>query len=68
MKRPVTDLTGLTGKYDFGLSDLTAAQGRHVSLETLIGRMKDQLGLTLESKDEPFEILVIDRIDKTPGN
>jgi uncharacterized protein (TIGR03435 family) len=72
---PVTDQTGLTGKFDFELEFAPEAPGAlppgppDESAPNLIGAVAQQLGLKLESKKIPVEILIIDRADKVPtGN
>ena len=63
--RPVSDHTGLTGKYDFELhyveTDADNEQG-----PTLIGAVQAQLGLKLEAKKVTSEILVVDSAEKVP--
>jgi len=64
---PVNDATGLSGAYDFTLSwelneDAASASGE----PTLPEALQLQLGLKLESKKGPTDILVIDRIEKVP--
>lgn len=74
LRTPVVDQTGLTGRYDFTVDlssyfadtkpgeepDITAA---------VMSALRDQLGLNLESRKEPVEILVIDHVEKNPtGN
>jgi uncharacterized protein (TIGR03435 family) len=102
LSRPVSDVTGLTAKYDFTLTFSpegmnapvgsmgaggvmvaaappapaeAGAGGSQASLPEadtppdLFRAVKDQLGLTLESKKGPVEMIVIDHIEKTPtGN
>lgn len=78
--QPVTDVTGLTGKYDFTLSWFTGG-GRGLagdpigspiaSVEdapgpTLEQAVQSQLGLKLEHKKGTMKVLVIDHIEKTP--
>jgi uncharacterized protein (TIGR03435 family) len=70
---PVSDKTGLTGKYDFKLryhgarlSDRSADDLDPVPpLETAI---QDQLGLKLEPAKGPVQFLVIDHIEKPSEN
>jgi uncharacterized protein (TIGR03435 family) len=67
---PVVDSTGLQAKYDFtvswafkdgaGVSDLELFQ------PALIEAVQSQLGLKLEKKKMPVEVLVIDHLEKTP--
>jgi uncharacterized protein (TIGR03435 family) len=75
----VTDKTGLTGRYDFKLQYArqvnAAAPGAATSpdaavaddpLPDLITAVQSQLGLKLEKGTAPFDVLVIDHIEKTP--
>jgi uncharacterized protein (TIGR03435 family) len=80
LNQPVVDATGLKGQYDFVLfwsrqnlspaSPAPSPDGVAVSPEasgpTLIGAVQQQLGLKLESKKGPVEILVIDHYEKVP--
>jgi uncharacterized protein (TIGR03435 family) len=81
MQYPVTDATGLKGKYDFVVSwafgennSSSAAGGVVLAAEdtyhpALIEAVQSQLGLKLEKKKGKAEVLVVDHIDKTPtGN
>ena len=85
--RPVIDMTGLEGSYDFSMEfspeDFRAmmiraaiAQGTVVSPEALklldassgdtLFNAVEKLGLKMESRKAPIEILVIDEAQKTP--
>ena len=60
----VIDKTGLTGRYDFtleyaGLNDDANGPGIATALEK-------QLGLKLEKIKAPLDVIVIDRMEKTP--
>jgi uncharacterized protein (TIGR03435 family) len=81
LKLPVEDATGLTGKYDFALTYATVGLdlgtgripvGPAVGEERppdIVAAVREQLGLRLESKKIASELIVIDRIDKSPtGN
>jgi uncharacterized protein (TIGR03435 family) len=89
MDRPVIDMTGLTGTYDFTLKfapdDFRAMMIRSAIaagvvlppealklLETSSGdslpNALETLGLKLEPRKSPIEVLVIDHIDKTPSD
>jgi uncharacterized protein (TIGR03435 family) len=71
LRTPVLDQTGLTGYYDFpydfsmeemgGLTSQTAASDRP-SIFTIM----ENLGLKLESRKAPFDVVVIDRGNPTP--
>ena len=61
--RPVVDATGLTGSFDFELKwadDATGAAGG-ASLFTAI---QEQLGLRLEPRQTPTNVLVIDSVER----
>jgi uncharacterized protein (TIGR03435 family) len=65
---PVTDATGLKGKYDFVVSwtweeGPGAASAAAADLATAV---QSQLGLKLERKKGPVEVLVVDHIEKVP--
>jgi uncharacterized protein (TIGR03435 family) len=72
--QPVTDATGLKGKYDFTLSWAVGPFGsapQACSAEpdngpTLLQAIQSQLGLKLEQKKIPVEFLVVDHIEKVP--
>jgi len=71
LRQPVVDLTGLTGFYDFHLewapddpSGTAAADSS--PLPDIYQAVEDQLGLHLESKKTPIEIVVVDRADRVP--
>ena len=78
----ITDDTGLKGKYDFTLTysrpRLDAPAGEMPDwvtnppelaepLPDLFGAVQSQLGLKLEAKKAPAEVIVIDHIEKKPS-
>jgi len=69
---PVTDKTGLTGKFDFTLEFAPRVPGDLPSeapdeaAPNLISAVPQQLGLKLEPKKIPVNILVVDSADQTP--
>jgi uncharacterized protein (TIGR03435 family) len=69
MDRPVVDETGLSGAYDFVL-DLLRDESHGDPGPNYDGAiftaLQDQLGLKLEAKKQPVEILVIDHAEKLP--
>ncbi len=69
--RPVVDKTGLTGKYDYTL-EFPAVESPDTQDEagpSLLTAIQEQLGLKLESKRVPLEMVIVDHSDKTPtGN
>jgi uncharacterized protein (TIGR03435 family) len=78
LQRPVLDMTGLTGRYDFKfdltpyLGDLEPGAGvtRPVGVSDvesiLISALQDQLGLRLEARKAPIDMLVIDHAERVP--
>jgi uncharacterized protein (TIGR03435 family) len=70
--RPVVDKTGLTGVYDFNLryeggsAALPSADAASDPEPTLFEAFEKQLGLKLEAKKGPVEVLVVDRVNRTP--
>lgn len=71
LSRPVVDETGLAGAYDFILEWVPPAQEgaqQDSSGPVFQQALKEQLGLRLESKKGPVDVLVIDRIEHPSGN
>jgi uncharacterized protein (TIGR03435 family) len=64
---PVVDASGLKGVYDFKLEWITNGEANSGSPgPTMFNAVQDQLGLKLERRQQPVEILVIDKLDRTP--
>ncbi len=67
---PVRDDTGLTGKYDFTLEYIwqqSAERNDQTDFTPdLATALKQQLGLQLTERQEPFDVLVVDSIDRLP--
>jgi len=80
MDRPVVDMTGLTGRYDFSLEYavterkyLVRASGADASQipdfggeQPSIFTSVESLGLKLEARKAPVKVIVIDSVQKTP--
>jgi uncharacterized protein (TIGR03435 family) len=76
--RPVRNETGLEGRFDFTLDfepDIPAAQfgdnskpGAELKGPSLFTALQDQLGLKLEPRKVPVELLVVDRIERPSEN
>jgi uncharacterized protein (TIGR03435 family) len=66
--RPVTDSTGLKGKYDFSLRWSMEGFGKPGDDPgpTIFAAVQEQLGLRLEQKKGFIDMIVIDHIDKVP--
>ena len=77
LRAPVVDMTGLKGRYDVSLNvakyaaDM-AAQGKSVEStpmdpQALISVvLQEELGLKLESKKMPLDLLIVDHAEKSP--
>ena len=68
--RPIVDETGLTGEYDFKLEFEWRRPGAVDTASdpapSVFSALEKELGLKLEEKRLPFDVLVIDRLDKVP--
>ena len=62
--RPILDMTGLAGSYDFTLEWDSSSQ----SGPSIFTAVEEQLGLKLEARKSPMEILVIDHAEKPSEN
>ena len=60
----VFDRTGLTGRYDVNLNFVWFANGDDSKGQRLFDALRDQLGLRLEKRREPIDVLVIDNADE----
>ena len=72
--RPVVDKTGLTGKYDFTLEYTGESQGATFDSPSqpplapdLFTALQQQLGLRLVRQKVPFDVVVIESVDKMPA-
>lgn len=63
--RQVIDKTGLTGKYDFTL-EFSLRELSDDSLPSLLDALPQQLGLRLEDKKAPFDVVVVDHAERVP--
>jgi len=64
---PVIDSSNLKGVYDFKLEWITNGEANSGSPgPTMFDAVQNQLGLKLDRRRQPVEILVIDKLDRTP--
>jgi uncharacterized protein (TIGR03435 family) len=75
---PVADTTGLaslTGKYDYTIfwsnPATTAALGRNPAIDdpdgpSIFDAVQEQLGLKIEKRKSPAQVLVVDHVEKKP--
>jgi uncharacterized protein (TIGR03435 family) len=77
LDRPVLDRTGLTGKFDFAMEfspqpAVPSAPGANFRPDptgpTFMEALKEQLGLKLEPRTGPFDVLVIDNVEEPSPN
>lgn len=82
LERPVIDMTGLTGRYDFSLDvgfedmiQLAKAAGMAIPIQapapaepgsSVVFTAIQPYGLKLDPRKAPIEMLVIDHVEKTP--
>ncbi|HEV2445009.1 MAG TPA: TIGR03435 family protein, partial [Candidatus Sulfopaludibacter sp.] len=77
LRRPVGNATGLTAKYDFvlnfstegldlGSGRIPVSPGDADPPPDIFSALPSQLGLILESKKGPAEVIVIDHVEKAP--
>jgi uncharacterized protein (TIGR03435 family) len=68
LDRPVLDLTGLSGNYDFTLdiSGLPTSTSTGADGPSIFTAVQQDLGLKLEARRHPIDILVIDSANKAP--
>jgi uncharacterized protein (TIGR03435 family) len=79
VRRPVIDRTGLSGDFDIEL-DMTAELGPpppppgmpdavdRASAPSIFTTLQEQLGLRLDARREPVDVLVIDRVERLVPN
>ena len=58
LDRPVVDFTGLTGRYDLSLD--------WAPTDPIFSALEEQLGLKLEARKMPLEVLIVDHADRVP--
>jgi uncharacterized protein (TIGR03435 family) len=72
LDRPVVNMTGLTGSYDFQLMWMpepeTTSDQTDSSRPDLFTALTEQLGLKLEPKKDSMEVLVIDHVEMPTEN
>ena len=64
--RPVVDETGLNGRYDLKL-EVTPAPGEPLA-DSIISALPEQVGLQLQSRKGPVEVLIVDHVERPSEN
>jgi len=68
-RMPVIDKTGLTGFYQFDLryaDEVSRVPPENPAGPSIFTAVQEQLGLKLESRKGPVEVLVVDRAQQIP--
>jgi uncharacterized protein (TIGR03435 family) len=69
VERPVLDMTGLQGEYEYTLSFRTGSDAAESPGPGLFAALQSQLGLKLDARKAPVEMLIVDHVERTPtGN
>jgi uncharacterized protein (TIGR03435 family) len=68
LKRTVTNATGLSGNFDLSLKYVRDDAPEGANGPTVFSALEDQLGLKLESRKGPVEVMVIDSAEKPREN
>jgi uncharacterized protein (TIGR03435 family) len=68
--RPVLDATGLSGVYDLKLEFARdpAAAASETNVASIFTAVQEQLGLKLESRKGPVEVVIIDSVERPSEN
>jgi uncharacterized protein (TIGR03435 family) len=67
LDRPAIDMTGIEGAYNVTLDFADPAHPEDNSKPSLVTAIQEQLGLRVEARKIPLDVLVIDRADKVPA-
>lgn len=68
LDRPVVDFTGLTGRYDLTLDwSPIDKQTENAAGPSIFAAIEEQLGLRLEARKMPLEVLIVDHADRVPA-
>jgi len=68
LDRPVVDFTGLTGRFDLTLDwSPIDKQAENASGPSIFSAIEEQLGLRLEARKLPLEVLIVDHADRVPA-
>ena len=62
----VIDKTGLNGKYDFTLTYQIPLEKGETDVPVIFDAVQQQLGLRLVPAKEPFDLIVVDHVEKAP--
>jgi uncharacterized protein (TIGR03435 family) len=72
LRAPINDQTGLIGQYYFGFKSIRvdappdADANSAILAPTLFDALRESLGLQLEKRTAPVEMLIVDHVEKSP--
>jgi uncharacterized protein (TIGR03435 family) len=70
LERPILDMTGFQGAFDYNFVEPPLTPPDEPLVDHLVGdvfpEVQRQLGIRVEARAAPTDILIIDRVDKTP--
>jgi len=72
LRAPIHDQTGLTGQYYFGFKSIRvdappdADANSAILAPTLFDALRESLGLQLEKRTVPVDMLIVDHVEKSP--
>jgi len=64
--RRVVDKTELSGRFDFNLEFSRSLGSQSDAAPYILDALREQLGLDLQETQVPLDVVVVDRIDRTP--
>jgi uncharacterized protein (TIGR03435 family) len=68
LERPVVDSTGLTGRFDLTLDwSPIDKPAENAAAPSIVSAIEEQLGLRLEARKMPLEVLIVDHADRVPA-
>jgi uncharacterized protein (TIGR03435 family) len=63
--RPVVDMTGISGKFDY---EIPISRAEPIDFRALAASLQEHLKLKLEARNGPIEILVVDHVERPSTN
>jgi uncharacterized protein (TIGR03435 family) len=68
LDRPVVDYTGTPGRYDLTLDwSPIDKPTENAAAPSIVSAIEEQLGLRLEARKMPLEVLIVDHADRVPA-
>ena len=67
LRTPVSDMTGVPGVFDIEIAWPTEGDATEIT-SALSGVLQDQLGIRLDLRKVPMDVVVVDQAEKPTGN